>query len=103
VGLLEKITSLDKDIRKKEAWRKRLLKKWANDACPLCVGEVVLCVGYSYRGCMGRITAITPHTAFSGEYEWRVTARVQKSDGTDSKNTTTFTQSQWENIKRAGQ
>lgn len=91
------VVDLDAKIDAMEKERARLLEAICETICPLKVGEVVKCVGYTYRGKDMRITKRRVKPKWKGGWLWEVCGSILKADGSDSTNRGTFDQGQWEN------
>jgi hypothetical protein len=95
--LLSKIDAINKQCESLSSQRAELLRQWVELVCPYKVGDVTKVLGYSHNGKMARIEAV--HTkvkwqykAKQEQYEWWVTARVLRKDGSDSSLTTDWEQ-----------
>ena len=93
--LLTSVAALDVEIAAKQKERDSLLQRWANAVCPHQVGDVVMARGYSYKGKRCRITKVFAKEDWKGLL-WAVYAVVLRKDGSDSRNTAAFDQSDWE-------
>jgi hypothetical protein len=67
----------------------------ADATCPLRVGQVVPVCGYSHNGKQMRVERVG-YTRSTYDGDWRVSGRVLKQDGSDSKLTADFSQHNWE-------
>lgn len=86
------ISDLDKQIEALTKQRNDLLDAWALEACPFEVGQVISNPGYAHKGKKCRVLHISWRRWAHAEYQWRVTAQLIKSDGSDSLNRCDFHQ-----------
>lgn len=93
--IIEKLGSINAQIRKLTVKADRLKEDWLKLNCPYRLGQETVAKGYSHQGKRCKISRIICTTKiFSEEMEWRVRAIVLKKDGTESKIMTEWKQSQ---------
>jgi len=73
----------------------KLRQKYADEKCPLKIGEEVTICGWSHRGKKGIIKRVKGFHA-GGRLEWQVSGRVLKKDGTEGNNSFDFYESQYQ-------
>lgn len=78
---------------------KDIAKAYAEQECPLKVGDVADCAGYAYHGKKMQVESIdAPKLRFHGV--WEVVGTVINKDGTPGNNRCKFSQKNWEELKR---
>lgn len=94
----EQIESVEESVDIGKAKLRELKKEFAEQQCPLEVGQIVECCGYSHKGKKMKISNIFP-PKFWFEGDWRVVGIVIKKDGTEGAQTADFSQKQWESAQ----
>lgn len=74
----------------------KMKKEFAIQECPLSIGDVTPCVGWSHKGKKMRITSIKP-PKYSFDGDWRACGVVLKKDGEDSKMNSDFSHRDYNN------
>ena len=71
-----------------------LQKLFAQQQCPLEIGQTVKCCGYSYKGREMVITEILS-PVWSHQGDWEVCGKIINKNGTVGERDATFTEVQW--------
>lgn len=92
--ILNRVGQIDNEISTKKTERHELLQRWAENRCPLSIGDVVEIAGYSHTGKKGRVVSIG-YKEWNRSKEWDVRVVVLKQDGTDTKWIVSFDEGHW--------